>query len=465
MDFRKRIDDYRNEIIQAIQDFVKIKSVQEASEEGKPFGKGPYDALMYALNIGEKLGFKVENFDGYAGHLEYGEGNEIVGILVHVDVVPEGDGWTYPPFGGEIHDGKIYGRGSYDDKGACIAVLYALKAVKDSGLTLRKKVRVIFGGNEETGMADIPYYLSKNREPNVAFSPDSPFPVEYGNKGILDLVFSKKINKNHGKFSVKSIQGGDNPEKVPDFCNVIMNLSQEDKPDLMSIVARYIEKKGAKVELIEKSDKICIKFTGKSAFSSYPEYGDNAISGMMEFLEFLCLPDTDLKDFIRFYNERIGHTIYGERMGCAFQDAISTPLTFCPTAINYDGETMKIHVHIRYPVKTKFEELMAKIKNTLFTYSIKTEIEKHLKPYHMSKHSFLVSTLMNIYREETGDYKNKATVTAAGTYARILKNAVAFGPLFPNEKQVAHQVDEYLWIDSIIKATKMYARAIYELAR
>jgi len=212
MDFHKVIDDYRNEIIQTIQDFVKIKSVEEDPEERKPFGKGPYNALIYALNVGEKLGFKVENFGGYAGHAEYGEGDETVGILAHVDVVPEGDGWTYPPFGGEIHDGKIYGRGSYDDKGACIAALYALKAIKDSGLTLGKKVRIIFGTNEETSMAGISYYLRKNREPDVAFSPDSPFPVVYSEKGILDLIFSKKINKNYLKFSVESIQGGDIPE-------------------------------------------------------------------------------------------------------------------------------------------------------------------------------------------------------------------------------------------------------------
>ena len=465
MDFCKAIDDYRGEIVKTIQNFVKIKSVEECFEEGKPFGKGSYNALVYALNIGRKLGFKVENFDGYAGHAEYGEGNEIVGILTHVDVVPEGDGWTYPPFGGEIHDGKIYGRGAYDDKGACIAALYALKAIKDLELTLRKKVRIIFGANEETGMADIPYYLSKNREPDIAFSPDSPFPVVYGEKGILDLVFSKKINKNHGKFSVESMQGGDMPKKVPDFCNVIINLPKQDKSNLMSIVDRYIAKKRAKVELIEKGDKIFIKFTGKSASAISPENSDNAISGMMEFLECLCLPDSDLKDFIQFYNERIGHSIYGERMGCAFQDDISTPLTFCPTIINYDGETVKMHVHIRYPIKTKFEELMAKIKNTLFTYSIEIEVERHSKPHHVSKHSFLTSTLMNVYREETGDYKSKAITMAGGTYARILKNAVAFGPLFPNEKQVAHEVDEYLCIDSIIRATKIYARAIYELAR
>jgi len=464
MDFRKAIDDYRGEIIQTIQDFVKIKSVEEDSEEGKPFGKGPYDALIYALNIGRKLEFKVENFDGYAGHAEYGEGNKIVGILAHVDVIPEGDGWTYPPFGGEIHDGKIYGRGSIDDKGGCIAALYALKAVKDSGLILGKKVRIIFGANEETGMADIPYYLSKNREPDVAFSPDSPFPVVYGEKGILDLIFSKRINKNHGKFSIESIQGGDMPKKVPGFCNVIINLSQQDKPDLMSIVIRYIEKKGAKVELIEKGDKICIKYTGKPSSAIHPENSDNAISGMMDFLECLSLSDGDLKNFIRFYNERIGHTIYGEKMGCAFQDDISTPLTFCPTVINYDKEKVKMHVHIRYPVKTKFEELMAKIKNTLYAYSIETEIERHSKPHYISEHSSLVSTLMNKYREETGDYNVKAITMAGGTYARTLKNAVGFGPLFPNEKQVAHEVDEYLCIDSIIKATKIYARAIYELA-
>lgn len=467
MEFDYGVDIYKSEIIKKIQDFVRIKSTRGYFKKNQPFGRGPLNALNYVLKLGQTFGFKCENFDGYAGHVEYGEGNEIVGILVHVDIVKEGKGWTYPPFGGEIHDGKIFGRGSFDNKGGCIASLYALKVLKDKGLVLNKKVRIIFGCNEESGMQDIPYYLSKNKEPDVAFSPDSPFPVVYGESGILDLVFTKKIkrNQNQGLFNIEHIQGGEMHKKVPGLCSILIDKNQNRELDLMTLLTKYIKTKKVNVESIEKGDKIFVKYNGISCSAIHPENGDNAISGMMDILNFLPLNNGDLKDFITFFEKTIGQTIHGEKIGYNFQDEISSLFTFCPTMINYDGKTLKMHIHIRYPIKTKYEKLIEIIKKITSTCSIEIEVKEHLQPHYIPKNSFLVKNLMSVYKEETGDYNIEPITMAGGTYARTLKNAVGFGALFPGEKQVAHEVDEYLNINSIIKATKIYTRAIYELAR
>ena len=176
------IDEMKDEIIESLQRIVRIKSVEDEPEEGMPFGEGVNQCLESFLDIAKSLGLKTKNIDGYAGHVEIGEGEEILGILCHLDVVPEGSNWTYPPYAAEIHDGKIYGRGTIDNKGPAIASLYALKAIQDSGIKLNKRVRLILGTDEESGWECIRYYLDKEETPALAFSPDAEFPVIHGKR-------------------------------------------------------------------------------------------------------------------------------------------------------------------------------------------------------------------------------------------------------------------------------------------
>jgi succinyl-diaminopimelate desuccinylase len=151
MELNRKIDELGEQIVTATQKVVRVKSLVTEPKPGDPFGEGVGRCLDTALSIASELGFKTVNMDGYAGYAEYGEGDDYVAVLGHLDIVPEGDGWIYPPYGAEIHDGKIYGRGTTDDKGPAIAALYGLKAVKDLNLPLSKKVRIIFGTDEETG--------------------------------------------------------------------------------------------------------------------------------------------------------------------------------------------------------------------------------------------------------------------------------------------------------------------------
>jgi succinyl-diaminopimelate desuccinylase len=141
----------KDEIITSVQAALRIRSVGEDEKDGMPFGEGIQKALEHCLELSQTLGFKTVNVDNMIGYAEYGEGDEMVAVLGHLDVVPEGGGWTYPPYAAEIHDGKIYGRGATDDKGPTIGALYALKAIKDLRLPLKRRVRIMFGLNEEAG--------------------------------------------------------------------------------------------------------------------------------------------------------------------------------------------------------------------------------------------------------------------------------------------------------------------------
>ena len=181
-EFNKKADEYKEELIKSIGRLVKINSVEGKKLDDAPFGSGPKEALEEALRISRELGFKTKNIENAIGYAEYGESDDYIGIIGHVDIVPEGDGWNYNPFDVSIDNEKIYGRGVLDNKGPIMAVLYGMKIIKDLNLPISKKIRVIFGTNEETGFCDIPYYLKEEKPPIMGFTPDCKYPAVYGER-------------------------------------------------------------------------------------------------------------------------------------------------------------------------------------------------------------------------------------------------------------------------------------------
>ena len=175
----QQIENYKNEIIKTTQELIQIPSTHSNSDDpSKPFGENINKSLEYMLNLGNKLGFRTKNIDGYCGYIEFGEGNELIGIIGHLDVVPEGDNWIFPPFSGTISDNKIFGRGAIDDKGPVVSSLYAMKIVKDN-YKINKRVRLILGLNEERDWQCINYYKEHEELPTIGFSPDADFPCIY----------------------------------------------------------------------------------------------------------------------------------------------------------------------------------------------------------------------------------------------------------------------------------------------
>ncbi|MBQ6403670.1 MAG: Sapep family Mn(2+)-dependent dipeptidase, partial [Oscillospiraceae bacterium] len=200
MEIKQAIANAFEEEVASLQGLLRIKSVEALGENGTVFGQGAADCLAYVLKLGEKMGFAARDVDGYCGYLEYGAGEELVTVLGHLDVVPEGTGWTYPPYAAEIHDGKIYARGAIDDKGPMVAAMYALKAVKESGVALKRRVRLLFGLNEETGCACMKHYVEKGEElPAFGFTPDGDFPDHPRREGHLHGALSPRAAPRHAR--------------------------------------------------------------------------------------------------------------------------------------------------------------------------------------------------------------------------------------------------------------------------
>lgn len=463
MELNKKIDELRDELVSSTQEILRIKSVEEPAQDGMPYGPSVGSALECALDISSKLGFKTVNLDGYVGYAEYGEGEDYVGILGHLDVVPEGDGWNYPPYGAEIHDGKIYARGSLDDKGPIIAALYGLAAIKNLKLPLSKKVRIIFGTNEETGSNEIHHYLKKEKPPVSGFTPDAEYPIIYAEKGLtmFSIVKDLKIKPN-GDLKLKYIRGGQRPNMVPDYCEGAIEAKDADK--LSNTIEAIIKENKYKVRVELQGSLVIIKSYGVSAHGSTPENGFNAIMQLFELLGKLPAQACDISDFIDFVNKNIGFDVHGVNFGVGLEDKASGKLSFNVGIVNMDENKISLTLNLRYPVTFKLEDMMNPFNSRLEGTGIVVEDFGHQEPLYFPEDHPLIKTLQRVYTEQTGLKANLLAI-GGGTYAKEMPNIVAFGPIFPGKPDLDHQANEYIEVEDLVLNAKIYGHAIYELAK
>ncbi len=423
-----------------------------------------YLALEKALEISKKLGFKTKNIDNQAAHVEMGEGEEVLALLCHLDVVPEGSNWTYPPFAAEIHADKIYGRGTIDDKGPAVAGLYAMKIVQELGIKLNKRVRLILFTNEESGMASLKHYFKKEKMPELAFSPDATFPAIHAEKGIADLKFSLDLDRDTGDkqdgLQLEQIKGGNAANMVPDYAEAVLSgLKKEELLELLTDI--NYEEDDLKIET--ENNNIKLSYHGISAHGSMPEDGNNAISYLINVLAELPFANSRIKDFLTFYKEKIGLEYDGASIGCKDQDDVPTVLTFNTGIIKGDQKKIEFIVNIRYPVKSSAKKVVNDIKENVDQQLISLDLLSDAEPLYIAKDDPFIKKLMTAYQEFTGDDSEPVAI-GGGTYARKVKKGVAFGPLFPGQAELAHQKDEFIRIDDLVKSAAIYAKAIIDIA-
>ncbi|MDD3223711.1 MAG: dipeptidase PepV [Clostridium sp.] len=463
MDLNKQVDNLSEDLIKAVQKIIRVKSVEGEKKESMPYGEGPAKALETALEIAKSLGFEVHNVDNYVGYAEYGKGEEYVAALGHLDVVPEGEGWKYPPYAAEIHDGKIFGRGTLDDKGPIISSLYALKALVDSKAPLSKKIRIIFGTNEESGSSEIPHYLAKEKPPVAGFTPDAEYPLINGEKGITIFDVVKKFEDNgNGDYKIKYIRGGDKANMVPNYCEA--GIEADLKSNIIDECNNFANRTGYALKAEEKGNIVVIKSNGFTAHGSTPEKGKNAIMQLLAFLGELDLGKSDATNVVNFFNKYVGLETDGESFGIGLSDKVSGKLTFNVGVVNIDEDSARFTLNIRYPVTNTYEDMIVPFKERLS--EVKMDIENMMleKPLYFPEDHKLVKVLRKVYEEQTGMDSTPFAI-GGGTYAKSMPNIIGFGPIFPGKPDLDHQVDENIEIEDLILNAKIYAHTLYELAK
>lgn len=443
---KEYIEAHIEEIIDDLRKLVKYNS--EFSSDEKPFGSENRKVLDEALKILEAKGMKTNNLDYYCGYGEVGEGDKTIGIVTHLDIVPAGDGWETNPFELTIKDNTIYGRGVSDDKGASIASAWAIKYLLDTGYNFKKKVRLILGCNEETGSQCVRHYVEKMGDVDMGFTPDGDFPGIYAEKGMI----SAQVVGHNSK--IIDIKGGDASNIVCKkvVCKLPLDSFDEKK------FGEYLTSNNIKYELNRNSSDIEITVYGVAAHASTPDLGVNAINYLM-----MALKESNFNDsFVDFFAKNIGLSLHGELMGYEdLKDEVTN------TSINIgvakkEGNDIKLSLDMRFPIKSSIEKCS---KPLIDTKENENEIIIHssVEPLYFDIHSPFIQALDKAYRDVTGDNKTQMEAIGGGTYAKAMKNIIAFGCEFIGESNHIHDANERLEIESLKKQIMCYIEAIKNL--
>lgn len=457
--FKNYIDSEKELLLKDLAEMVKIPSKLEGYDNPEyPFGKNIDDALNAFLKIGEKLGFKTKNVDKHCGYIEFGEGDEMVGIVGHLDVVPEGEGWTYPPFELTINDGKVYGRGTIDDKGPMMAALYAMKAVKEKA-EIHKRVRLIIGLNEENDWKGIEYYKEHEELPTVGFSPDADFPCIYSEKALLTVYTEDDYNENN-IIKIKGVDCRNNRiNVVPKYCAVKLEVTESISEELKKLLITKIEED---ISFTRIQNEFYIETRGIQAHAAHPDLGINAVSKMVILLNEIFNKFGIENKTINLLANKIGNEFDGESLGIKHVNEELGNLTLNLASLELEDGKIKSGMNLRIPGDITIQEVKEKITSELKEINPRYEGEK--EALYIPKDNELVQKLCKIYNDYTGQNKEPLAIGGA-TFARAFKNCVSFGAMNPEKPDMCHQVDEYIELQNLIDSCNIYAIAIYELAK
>ena len=460
IDFKQEVLNHKEDLLKDLFELLSVRSIlgTDITEE-TPFGSGPREALDLILSFGKRDGYKTKLVENKAGHIEVGQGEELFGILGHVDVVPvvEAD-WTSHPFKPEIRDGKIFARGSLDDKGPTMAAYYAVKLLDKLGVKWNKRVRVIVGSDEETGFRCVEAYFKHEEQPASGFTPDAMFPLVYAEKARATFDHKLKFVDEDGQYNYKLVKfnGGQ-------VLNMVVASAKAELEGEASDIKEKFENFLVQEKLegeVEVGNTIKLTLKGKAAHGSTPQYGINGATKLAEFLSTLGL-DNNGKNFVDYIVEKLANDPFGEKLGINYSDDEMGEATYNYGILEYDLERKigLVSTDCRHPKKFDLVDRLNGIKVDNIDIEVTSTKEAHYVP----KDDELVTTLMDVYRKHTGDTKNDAFVLGGGTYARCLKKGVAFGLLFPDKEDTMHQANEYLEVEDLLLATAIYAEGIYKL--
>ena len=436
-------EEIKSDYLESLKTIVSYPSVLNEGENGTPFGQSIQNVLEKMLEITRSLGFKTYiDPKGYYGYAEIGQGEELLAVLCHLDVVPAGDlsDWETPPFEATIKDGWIHGRGVQDDKGPSLAALYAVKALMDAGVTFNKRIRFIYGTDEETLWRCMARYNELEETATLGFAPDSSFPLTYAEKGLLQI-------KLHGSGSQElAIEAGEAFNVVPAKASYTGNLAD----------SLEVELKKQAFEYERTADTVTV--IGVPKHSKDAAEGVNAIVRLATGLNPLIQHSA-----IQFIAEAVREDATGSRLFGEISDEPSGTLSFNVSGLSLDQDKSEIGIDMRIPVLADKNKLVQELSQIAEKYQLCYEEFDYLAPLYVPLDSELVSTLMAVYKEKTND--DRPAVSSGGaTFARTMPNCVAFGALFPGALQTEHQANERTVIEDLYKAMDIYAETIYRLA-
>ncbi|GAP00049.1 dipeptidase PepV [Fructobacillus ficulneus] len=466
IDWQAKAKEEEQAFLSDLKDFLSIPSVRDDSKATKdaPLGPGPKDALVHILALADRDGFVTKNIDNLAGYIEIGpkDADEYVALLSHVDVMAAGEGWSTDPFGPVIEDGKVIARGASDDKGPGLAAYYGFKMIRDLNLPLKRRVRLIFGTDEENDWTGMTRYFEVEPAPAFGFSPDAEYPIINGEKGNLQVNITSPAT-NGDDAQLLSFDSGIRTNMVPGVARATVFGLDPDQTvtDFATFLANNPQVRGS---VTPDGEKVDFELLGKQVHGSLPETGENAGTYLAKFLDQYNFGGT-AAHFLKYLGELSHDDPTGKILGVDHVDDVMGALSMNVGIQKFNlDEGVYINYNFRYPKGIEPEFIEAKLNDAMPEWDYEAKIGGHAQvPHYVSPEDPVVKTLLGIYHDQTG-LPAHDQVIGGGTYGRLMERGVAFGALFPDSPDKMHQVDEFALVDDLVRSMGIYGQAVADLA-
>jgi len=456
------IDEHKEEMIRDLKMLVKIDSQKGETRPGMPFGEGPAKAMAAAEELMKGYGLKTRNYENYVVTGDFNGKEKQLDILAHLDVVPASEDWAVTqPFEPLVKDGKIYGRGTADDKGPAVAALYALRAIKELQIPLKKNVRLILGTDEECGSSDLKYYYEKEQEAPMSFTPDADFPVINIEKGRLAKQFKASFEMCKTFPRILQMEGGSKANVVPQSAFAVVEGME--LPVLQEAAAKAEAEWKASFTILPEETGARVRVRGSAAHASTPEMGNNAVTALLQMLKQLPLAKSDGHDKVIALAELFPHNDFGGKgLDIAMEDDISGELTINLGILEYSPERLQGEIDSRTPICADDKNVTEVIRVKMKDKGIYLEEGNMIPPHHVPEETVFVRTLLESYERYMG-IRGKAMAIGGGTYVHELKRGVAFGCMVPEVDNHMHGDDEFMELEMLFTSSKIFADAIIKL--
>lgn len=483
--YREKIDAYidskREEMLSDLENLVRINSQRGDAGPGQPFGEGPARVLAEAEELMKRYGLLTKNYDNYVVTGDYSQGEKALDVLAHLDVVPVTEDWTVTqPFEPKIVDGKIYGRGTADDKGPAIAALYAIRAIRELGIPMKKSVRLVLGSDEECGSSDLKYYYGIEQEAPFSFTPDADFPVINIEKGRLEGSFCGKFTDGLKLPGILMLQSGDKANVVPQKANfLVAGLGREEIQQAASALSAELDVTFLVTEDLEIFEDslmsevqrlrsggiriVEVEVRGKAAHASTPQEGKNALTAALRLISRLPLADSGEHRALKALDHLFPYEdTCGRRLGIYREEEQSGALTLCFSILRVSPRELSGTFDARLPIGCTEENTKNVVRAALAEQGIILGDEPMVKPHCVPGDSAFVRILLDSYERYTG-IKGEPLSTGGGTYVHNLERGVAFGCMTPDVDNHMHGDDEFMVIDRLLESAKIFADAIIRI--
>ncbi len=447
--FGNNILKYKEEILEDLNTLISIQSIDgKKSDECNR-------ALGFIKKRAGDFGLDFCKVTDKSAHIQLGNGGKLCGVLSHLDVVPSGNNWSVSPYALTQKDGRLYGRGIADDKGAALVNLYCLRALKEGNVISKNTLRAIYGTAEETGMEDMDGYFRKMPLPDMAFTPDSDYGICFAEKGILHIEVS--FPRNDAK-TLTQFHSGNAINAVPDMAYVMLDSSSYDEQLLM----RLADASDGNFEFNYTIDGLMIISRGKASHACEPQKGFNAASALIDLI---CnaYDVAEIGTLCSFIDYALNNETNGRSMGLKMKDSVSGDLTVNLGNVHIDDDVCYAQFDIRYPVTVNSEVVIRQFRTVAEHSSLDVKVLNNEKPLYVEKDSELIKLLSDSYKSVTGEDAELYS-TGGGTYARKLGGrGVAFGPNFKSDDIRMHNADESVDETNFFTHAQICLEAMYRL--